>query len=363
MASPLCSHRFIARLIMAATVAAGASCMATPTTFVLAQAQRRSGFDTYQLAFTPIADDPALDPGLRESFENGFVAGLESAGGFRALGTAQPTAQTLVLHYRAAGVSEGSLAARAGTAAVNAFLPVGVIPEVGGGDLGVETTFFDAAGAQAGRILVQANVRGLLSTDAGTMRRIGSATGEYLSNRFAIRSSSEESEPGTAGPISHEVVNLTPQRAKAALAILEPLVGDWNMEFEIQVSGRAPIKARVRETFRWEAGGRMLFQFAETLDTPEPLFRCAAITWDPVAHALSIFSMDSVFGTHESYDYSCERSGQTLRATAREKDQVMESVDVFSEDGTSRQQTKRVWSADRSRLLLSVKSAGTKQRR
>jgi hypothetical protein len=198
------------------------SCAATPTTFVLSQPQRSLRFDTYVVHFAPIADDADMDPGLKESFENGLASGLGSAKTFKAVKADEATERTVELRYRAAGLSGGSLAMRAGTAAANAFLPVGVIPELGGGDLGVETTFLDRHGLVVGKVLVQSEVHGLLSTDSRAMRRIGSQTGEYVASRFATEGTGAAA---TATVPGRNVVDLSPEQAKAKLAVLEPLIG------------------------------------------------------------------------------------------------------------------------------------------
>ena len=333
-------------------------CIATPTTFVLSQPQRALRFETYVVRFVPIADDPEFDPDLKATFENGLKAGLAQTPNLRGLGDAEANAHTLELHYRAAGMSGGNVAIRAGCTAVNAFLPVGVVPEFGGGDLGVETTFLDRSGVVVGKVLVQSEVHGLLSTDSRTMSRIGAQTGEYVASRFAT--GAEGAEPA-AGAGARHVINLSPEKAQAELAALEPYIGVWDMTYDIEIAEEKQVRARVVEVGRWEAGGRIFFQFAETQDVPEKLFRCNAILWDPVAHGLQVLAIDSVFGSHESNELSCERKGDVLRSVCTEKERITEIVDVFAADGSSRTGTKEIWSTDHSRLLLRLRSEGRKR--
>jgi len=336
------------------------ACMATPTTFVLDQPHRFERFEAYAIQFAPIADDAEFDAGLRQSFEVGLNSGLEAAQHLRALQGTEITEHTLQLRYRAAGLAGGHIAMRAGTAAINAFLPVGVVPELGGGDLGVETTFIDRGGTVVGRILVQSEVHGLLSTDANTMRRIGARTGDYVAKRFTAAAAAIDTE---AAARRENVVNLSPEKAKAELLPLEKFIGVWDMQYEIQIADQPAVHARVMEVDRWEAGGRVFLQFAETQDAPEQLFRGNAILWDPVARALKLVALDSTFGMHESDEISFEYVDNTLRAVCSEQARVTEIVEVFAADGMSRTGTKTVWSPDHDRLLVRIRSEGRKRER
>lgn len=338
---------------------AALGCAAPTTTFVLEPSQRRAGYDTYQLKFMPHVEDGELDEGLRESFVEGFGAGLEAAGGLRPLAGA-PTARTLVLHYRAAGLTEGSLAARAGTAAVNALLPVAVVPEIGGGHLGMETTFFDADGRISGKVLVQAIVRGLLSTDGLAMSKIGAATAEYTSARFAIRAASDESAP----PPTIEgtrVVSLLSDDAKRALSIFEPLVGDWDLDFRIDIPGRESQSGKMLKTARLVADGCIYTDLTESLGEPKT-FAMSMIVWDPIERSLKLVGAESTFGAHDSDTLTCERDGNTLRAVLAEPEHVVEVVEVVSDDGNSRRGTTKVWNAEKKRLLLTSTTQGTRRR-
>lgn len=335
------------------------ACMSSPTTFVLNQPQRLAKYETYVVRFTPIPDDPEMDPGLKADFEAGLKAGIASAKNLRGVTGAEATEGTLELRYRAAGIAGGSLPMRAGSTAVNAFLPFGVVPEIGGGALGVETTFFDRQGTVVGRILVQGEVHGLLNSDGHTMRSIGSQTGDYAAKRFTAPAAG--AQPAATVPDDQGVINLCPEKARAELKALEPFIGVWDMQYEIEVTGRPPIHARVIEISRWEAGGRIFFQFAETQDTEEKLFRCNTVLWDPVARRLKVYAIDSTFGAHESNQVTFEISGNTMRGACTEKERVTEVVETFAPDGRSRTGTKTVWNADRSRLLLRIHSEGKKR--
>ena len=337
-------------------------CLATPTTFVLSQPQRSQRFDTYVVRFMPIADDSEFDPDLKETFEDGLKSILAEHKSLRAVGAGEVAEHTLEVHYRAAGVSSGSLAMRAGSHAVNAFLPVGVVPEIGGGDLAVETTFLDHSGAVVGRVLVQSEVHGLFSTDSRTMNRIGGQTGEYVASRFAADTKHNAKDDGkTVAARDRHVVNLSPERAKKELALLEPFIGIWDMTYDIEIVDKPPVRATVVEVSRWEAGGRLFFQFVETRDLPEKLFGCHAITWDPVAESLQQFAIDSTFGAHESHAITFDPDGKKLRGVCAEAGRVTEVVEVFAADGLSRTGTMEVWSANHDHLLLRTHSEGRKR--
>ena len=335
------------------------ACASAPTTFVLAQAQRRAGFDKYQVKFTPLADDPPFDSDLKQAFEIGVLSRLREVEGMKALTADVPDERTIVLHYRAAGLSGGSFAARAGTAAVNAFLPVRVVPEVGEGDLGIESKFLDANGELLGHILVQSEVRGIFRTDAGTMRAIGERTAEFVGSRFA--SSAPEGPLVAMDAAAHrDVVNLCAERARTALAVFEPLVGEWEMKIEIRVPGTPTVVVNAHETDRWEAGGRVFYQYTEAKNDPEMRFRYNLVLWDPVDRAFEITSLDSVFGAHTSHQVTVERRGNVLKGVASEPERVSEFTETLSDDGKRRRGSKEVWSADRKRLLLTILSEGTR---
>jgi hypothetical protein len=338
-----------------------AGCLATPTTFVLSQPQRSQRFDSYVVRFAPIADDTEFDADLKETFEDGVKSALAGHKSLRAVAPGEVGEHTLELHYRAAGVAGGSLAMRAGSHAVNAFLPVGVVPEIGGGDLAVETTFLDHGGTVVGRVLVQSEVHGLFSTDSRTMSRIGSQTGDYVASRFATDANVKDDAKADVAPREKHVVNLCPEKAKAELAPLQPFIGTWDMTYDIEIADNPPVHAKVVEISRWEANGRIFFQFAETQDLPEKLFRCHAITWDPVAEGLQLFAIDSTFGAHESHAITFDPDGKKLRGVCAETHRVTEVVEVFSPDGSSRTGTKEVWSANHDRLLMRIRSEGTKR--
>jgi hypothetical protein len=127
------------------------------------------------------------------------------------------------------------------------------------------------------------------------------------------------------------------------------------MTYDIEIAEKPAARSRVVEVSRWEAGGRIFFQFAETQDLTDKLFRCNAILWDPMAEGLQLFAIDSAFGAHESHQITLDREGTTLRAVCTEKERVTEVVDVFSTG------TKHVWSAGHDRLLLSIHSEGQRR--
>jgi hypothetical protein len=209
-----------------------------------------------------------------------------------------------------------------------------------------------------GKVLVQSEVHGLFSTDTRTMHRIGAKTGEYVASRFT-----PDADAKTASAAAHDqhVVNLCPEKARAELAPLEPFIGIWDMTYDIELADRQPVKAHVVEVSRWEAGGRIFFQFAETQDVEDKLFRCNTMVWDPVAHALKVFAIDSAFGAHESHSVTVERKDSVLHSVCTEKDRITEIVDKFAADGNSRIGTKEVWSPDHERLLLRVRSEGKRR--
>src|SRR5262247_3615269 len=105
----------------------GIGCAVAPTTFVLQQPQRRTGFNSYKLEYAPVVDDKPFEEDLRESFEEHYRDELKDAGGFEEIkGDAKPTDKTLLVRYRGAGIDEGRYGLRAGRALVNALLPVGI---------------------------------------------------------------------------------------------------------------------------------------------------------------------------------------------------------------------------------------------
>ncbi|HKD99973.1 MAG TPA: hypothetical protein VKE69_03110, partial [Planctomycetota bacterium] len=338
-------------------VLACVACSAAPTTFVLEQSQRRAGFDRFEMRHSPHADDPGLDPDLREAFEEGLASGLEDAGGFRRHEGTERTPKTLVLHYRAAGLTEGSLASRAGTAAVNALLPVAVVPEIGIGDLGMETTFLDAEGNVTGKVLVQSIVKGLFATDAATMRRIGVATAEYMSSKFAVRGAAPEGARDVSGT---RVVSLVSEDARSELAAMQPFVGEWEMTYSVDFPGKESQSGRVRKVARLEADGCIYTELTETLEGAKS-FSMTVVVWDPVARSLQLLGADSMYGAHTSQTISWEKDGDTLRAIVKEPAYTMELVEIFGDGGRTRRGSFRIWSADKKRLIATYRTEGTKR--
>lgn len=335
-------------------------CGGRTNTYTIDAPAAHGGFERVTLARGELPPD--LSEALRKSFETRLSKQLARRGGPQVVTAEDADEATLTLQYRSpqfdtgsAAVRLGSAAGRIGTAAVGAFLPVGLVSDVGSGDIGLEATFLDGRGTVLARVLVSRQVSGALGSSGGTLEDIADELAKYTQAYFRKPTENGDS-PVMALRGSGDVASETGGIARpAAYTLFAPMVGTWEDEVELTVPGSMPLRSKRRTVISWESAGGVLVQRSEVLDNGAAGSFLVVTAVENHTGILRSWYFDSERGAVESGPLAVTPVAGGFQVRHEDRDRSARTVVTFQNEGQMRETVITYWTRDRSRQLSTAR--------
>lgn len=335
-------------------------CGGRTNTYTIDAPAAHGGFERVVLARGELPAD--FSEALRKSFETRFSKQVARRGGPKVVPAEEADETTLTLQYRSpqfdtgsAAVRLGSAAGRIGTAAVGAFLPVGLVGEVGSGDIGLEATYLDGHGTVLARVLVSRQVSGALGSSGGTLEDIADELAKYTQAYFRKPIGNGDSPVLALNGSGEGAPEPAGMARPAAYALFAPMVGTWEDEVELTVPGSMPLRSKRRTVISWESAGGVLVQRSEVLDNGAAGSFLVVTAVESHTGTLRSWYFDSERGAVESGPLAVTPVAGGFQVRHEDRDRSTRTVVTFQNEGRTRETVITSWTKDRSRQLSTAR--------